>query len=258
MCSCSSQSADYWVKPKAQVPTTSWKSQNHRAIEAGKALWDLQTQPPTLSPGATAISEHLIILDIFDNAQHNTFGKACTPSGSGRITTALLFLIILHFFFIVCHLLCQADHWDEFFFVFSSLFMSQISLLSHNTRGWGKGINFKKLSRERSLIFLFLFSQLAAAVSATHRRARSSKQTGIQLKPNPAQRISLIDSISLKGGFDRKIVFWWKQIPCKGSKFKGILWNIVFIHEEILGFGCWKWNLEWNYSFKLFPVWKKN
>lgn len=193
------------------------------------------------------------MLEIFENAQHNTFGKPCIPRGSGRITTALLFLIIFNLFSIF---FCQADRWDEFFFVFSSLFMSQISLLSHNTRGWGRGL-ISKRCKEREVWFFssFSFSQLAAAVSVTHRRAHSSKQSGIRLKPNPAQRIPLINLISLKGGFNRKTVFWWKQIPCKGSR---ILWNIVFIHEKYCCFRCWKWNLQWNYSFKLFPVWKKH
>lgn len=126
------------------------------------------------------------------------------------------------------------------------------------TEGLGEGDSFQKVVGKEWEVWFFLpfvpEEQLAAAVCATHRRAHSSKQTGIQLNHNPAQRISLIDLISLKGGFDRKFVFWWKQIPCQGS---GILWNIVFIHEKYCCFGCWKWNLKWNYSFKLFPAWKK-
>lgn len=43
------------------------------------------------TPGATACFEHLIKLEIFHNSQQNTFGKPCSPGGSGIITAALLF-----------------------------------------------------------------------------------------------------------------------------------------------------------------------
>lgn len=109
----SSQSANYCVKPKAQVTTTCPNSQNHSQNHRKKVLGDDQTQPPAQHcPGhhqplciAKCIFEHSIMLEFFGNAEHNTSGIPAAPGSSLGITTVLLFLI--------WDLPPSSDHWDS-------------------------------------------------------------------------------------------------------------------------------------------------